>query len=424
MTARKKRVILILFRRKSRKKIKRLKRKRKNKRKIKKEKKNKFELIEFLEKNKFKTKTNIHTNRRNTIIIPKNFSFIENPDETIEILTKIFYLYNNKKVNSIYIDYSFTENLDLCASAVMDSIILECDKYRDSINNPVNLSGRYSKSKEEMKNLLEVSGIVNDLGFELTLPENVKKLDLIECGDSDIISTKVTNYFNECLKTQNYELNRNGKKLFSEMIGEVANNCQLHSGNFKKWYTLGHYFFREEYGECQIVIFNFGNSIYESLKSSDTSEETIDSLKHISSQHKRNSFFQKRIWNEETLWTLYSLQDGVSRVRNSISEPDRGTGTIKLIDSFQKIGKTVEGKIPLMSITSGNTSILFNDNYSLKSKIIDNEERQIIAFNSENDLFILPDSRNVKLIKNKFCGTVISMKFYLDKRYIKNLMEG
>lgn len=411
----------MLFNKKRRKRFKKLK-KNSNKKKIKKNRvKKNYELVDFLKKSNFKSRVNIHTNRRNRIVIPKVFSFIDNPNETIRTLKKIYYLYSNEKVNSIYIDYDLTEKLDLCASAVMDSVILECDKYRDSINKPVSLSGRYDNSKKEIKNILEISGIVKHLGFESKLPDCIKKLDMIECGDSDVVSTKVTNYFNECLATQNYELNRSGVGIFSEMIGEVLNNCKLHSGKFKKWYTLGHYFLNDNYGECQIVIFNFGNSIYESLKSESTSKETLESLNNISNKHK--GFYKKLIWSEEALWSLYSLQDGVSRVRDSVKEPDRGTGTIKLIGSFQKIGKTADGQIPLMSVTSGSSSILFNDSYYLESKEFNGEERQIIAFNNENDLFKLPDSKNVRIITNKFPGTVISMKFYLDREYIKALME-
>ncbi len=50
-------------------------------------------------------------------------------------------------------------------------------------------------------------------------------------------------------------------------------------------------------------------------------------------------------------------------------------------------------------------------------------ERKIIAFNDENDIYMPSNSDNVIFMKNYFPGTVISLKFYLDSRYI-NKMKG
>ena len=46
-------------------------------------------------------------------------------------------------------------------------------------------------------------------------------------------------------------------------------------------------------------------------------------------------------------------------------------------------------------------------------------ERQIIAFNKENDIYQKPDRTYVRRIKERFPGTIISLRFYLDGRYIR-----
>ena len=46
--------------------------------------------------------------------------------------------------------------------------------------------------------------------------------------------------------------------------------------------------------------------------------------------------------------------------------------------------------------------------------------RRIIAFNSGNDLYVPPDSRKVSHLRHSFPGTLTSLRFYLDR---ENLLE-
>ncbi|EHK2307034.1 TPA: hypothetical protein ACSQIM_000525 [Clostridium perfringens] len=410
---------IILFKRREHKNF--IKRKKQLRRK--KKRKKTTNLIKFLKDKNFIKKRKIRKIRKNKnhIKIPKNFSLIQNPDESIKTLKEIFYIGLNQKVQDIYIEHQNLANLDICASTIMDVIIMEIEKFRKNIiGNDFSISGVVD-CNEKIKEMLEVSGILKHLKFKVEVPEHIHKLELIECEEQGIVSTKVTDYINECLKEHEFELSREGYGYFSEMVGEVIDNCKIHGGKFTKWYTLGHYSMKNDIGECSLVIFNFGDTIYENLKYGKITEETKQSLEKMTKYYEDQ--FDKNLWSEETLWTLYSLQDGVSRFRDSKISPDRGTGTVTFIDSFQKIGKTINKKKPLMSITSGKVSILFDGKYSLKVSDKKNEDRKIIAFNKENDLYKLPDENNVRALKNGFPGTVISMNFYLDKKYLINIME-
>ncbi|MCS6110974.1 hypothetical protein FDB55_01970 [Clostridium botulinum] len=394
--------------------------KHKNKKKNKKKKKSSKSLSKFLDENKFKKKVKIHSKRRNKVRIPKIFSFIDNTEETIEVLRDIYYLGCNNRAEEIFIDYTGIETLDICASTVMDTIIMEIIRKRKKNKQNIGISGQYNGKNHKIKAILEVSGLVKHLGFQIEMPQNIEKLDLIESKESDIVSTNVVEYIDKCLERQHFELTKKGKKFFSLLVGEVIDNCKLHGGECCKWYTLGHYFNEENQGECQLVIFNYGKSIYESLKDKNTTCETKKSLEEMNKSHK--VYYSNSLWNEEAMWTLYALQDGVSRKRDK-EHPDRGTGTARFIDSFQKIGYTSKGKFPKMSIISGNTCILFNDKYKLKDVDFNGESRKIIAFNEENNLYKPPDKNNIKIIKNRFPGTVISMKFYVDEKYIEKLIK-
>ena len=131
------------------------------------------------------------------------------------------------------------------------------------------------------------------------------------------------------------------------------------------------------------------------------------------------------------LYTLFALQEGVSRLKNNSVEGNRrrGLGTVYLIQNFQQIGKTHDNKNPLMTITSGNTHIKFDGSYKLRQKEFNKSEigggkRRIIAFNEDNDIFQPPDSKFVRRLNTFFPGTIISMKFFFDGEYLTQIMQG
>lgn len=382
--------------------------------------------------------------RRNAVIkIPKIFSLIEAPDEALKVYKQIYSIASKREVRGIYFDHSECEVLEIGASTVMDVFVINLERYLKIKGRKLNFSGKLPPD-EKNKIALYVSGLLKHL--EVTnikmskqinrVYKGIKTLELISGGKntptyrispnakSDDTQTKVVEYFSSCLETQDIGLNEEGMHFFLDLIGEAINNCELHSGEFCQWFTLGHYWMQESYGECNIVLFNFGQTIYEGLKNSISSKELKESLELLSKEHNKKGFFNKgNDWDEETLWTLYSLQDGVSRCRSD-DEPDRGTGTVKLIDAFQQIGDTFDGKKAKMSIISGRACIYFDGEYKLLEKDFDYDSRQIIAFNKENDLFLPPDKRYVKKNKNFFPGTVISMQFYLDKKFLEDIIEG
>ena len=242
------------------------------------------------------------------------------------------------------------------------------------------------------------------------------KLDLIEMGKSKDVASKAVEYFEAIYLHEGYPLGKRALNRLGVMIGEVVENA-THGGVDSRWYTLGHYQISEgmNYGECLLVFFNFGKTIAQSMKNPDMIPEVRSALARLISKH--TSWF-KRDWDEENLLTLYALQDGVSSMRRKEVEPDRGTGSIKLIDNFLEIGQTYQGIKPSMSITSGKAHIVFDGKYRLKQKTIGGEIRQTIAFNIQNDLEYPPDSNYVRSLETVFPGTVISLRFYIDKKYL------
>lgn len=390
---------------------------------------------------KFKPKLTIDNNYKVAHIkIPRNFDLITNTDESIETIRKIFYCGSLNTIDGLHLNQVACQKMSLCASSIMSAIVLAIDRKNEVEDKKFQISGSLSNCKtDEVFEMMHASGLLKILDFDsnedyreaISAPEFklIEVLDLLTPKDTKLFSSKkriysesadvasnITNYLNRCLSTQKLELNNKGKRVIGNMIGETINNCTLHTGlNFENWFCAGYSKYIEPYTKCSLVIFNFGNTIYEGLKNNSIDSDTPKTISEIA---RSMSGYKKRTFSDENLWTLLALQDGVSRCYNQNEGKDRGTGTIKLIQTFQSLGKTCDGKNPIMTIISGNTKIIFDDKYKIKEENIKGSNRDIIAFNRENSLKYLPDKQNVKGLKNKFPGTIISLEFYLDNKYL------
>jgi hypothetical protein len=176
------------------------------------------------------------------------------------------------------------------------------------------------------------------------------------------------------------------------------------------------------------VLFNFGDTIYESLNRPDTSEELKKQIRDLANEHRSRGFFAILtkyfdvlfpIWQEESLWTLYALQEGVSRFRFKPDGSDRGNGTVRMIDFFSDLAS---GE-PQMALISGRTHILFDGTYRTSSVQIGSETRKVIAFNASNSLLERPDPKYVRSLQYHFPGTLVSLKFQLRRVDLARVKE-
>lgn len=371
--------------------------------------------------------------------VPSIFSISENPEGTIAFLQKLYYYGSRLDIKEIHIDHSECYCLEIAASTIMDVIVLAIKEYHRKNKKNIEFSGTIP-AEGKVKDVFMASGLAAHMDLNMDAGilmnwHNIKRFKLISgyhySQISDITATKLAEYIIECMNTQGYTLNGKGKNILGTLFGEVLDNCEIHGGEQTTWFALGHYQQNvrvDSYGEVQLVIFDFGNTIYEQLKEKTTSSKTREKLEFLSKEHEK---FYNKNWTEEMLYTLFSRQEGISRLKDDKVEGNRrrGTGTVRLINNFQLIGQTNENKTPLMSITSGHTHICFDGTYKLKSQMVEdkelgNEQRRIIAFNDKNDIFQPPDGRYVKYINTFFPGTVISLKFYFDREYLTQIMES
>lgn len=368
------------------------------------------------------------------INLPKIFSISENPENTIKLLRKLYTVGKNPMVRKICFKYDECEQMGLSASTIMDIIVLALEQMRVENGWDLELEGNYPKNSD-VRTILCASGLPYHLKIKPTwlLDEtNIKRFHTVS-GEgkgysckSSVTATKLTRYFDECLSTQGLELNGEGKRLLSGIMGEVLDNCESHGGSDATWYTQGHYQVGKgnEYGEMQLLFLSLGSSIYEGLKD-EASRETQRRLAYLKQQMKYRLSSE---FDEEVLYTMLSLQEGISRLRDREKEGygGRGSGTVRMIQFFEDFGETEAKNVePRLSILSGNAFISFDKKYKMqpagfyKDEAFGTGERQIIAFNEQNDIYQHPDVTYVRKIGERFPGTIISLKFYLDGRYIR-----
>ncbi len=128
-----------------------------------------------------------------------------------------------------------------------------------------------------------------------------------------------------------------------------------------------------------------------------------------------------RKFTRENLFTLYALQDGSSRLK--YVRESRGTGTMKFINSFLNLGDyqdNSKGYIPRLLIFSGATMLKCDNTY----KPFEIEGVNYLSLNSENDMNKPPVSSHLMNLENRFPGTLIIGKIYLNQDHLKKKING
>lgn len=375
---------------------------------------------------------NFFPKKEETIHIPEVFSISENAENVIKLLRKVYTIIRCPKTRELFFDHANCSNLGLSASTIMDIIVLAGCKYRGKQGSVLSLQGHLPHNGT-VRDILLASGLPYHLHAEGGLSFDEKHVERFKTikgrhgkyvNRADETSTKLMLYFNRCLRTQSMELNEEGKRLLSRILGEVISNCEIHGGETATWYTQGHYQMKDNnaFGEMQMLFLTLGDTIYEGLQNN-SSRETGRKLRHILNQQRKN---MNPDWDKEMIFTVFALQEGISRLRDESIEgyEGRGSGTVSMIEMFNDIGRCENGLTPQMTIVSGKTLIKFTDKYKMEEKEFNDDIafgsgiKRIIAFNSNNDIYSPPDTGSVIKMSEYFPGTVISLKFYLDSRYI------
>lgn len=366
--------------------------------------------------------------RETVIRFPSEFSFIDNPDATMDSLRGLVRASLTRGVKVLDIDQSECMLIDHGAASVLSAVGIEA---RSSIG--LRFRGSFPESERE-RHIVLSTGLPKALGVDLPEPQGFLHFPLRSgrrgTPDADrsqlaeVTATQISEHVNRCLERYEFCLTYGGARYVSSLVGEVLGNAEDHSGR-RKWWVSG--YLRQApnkpYGTCHITIFSFGRTIAETM--SDLPEDSMlarrmDELIHM---HSRRALFLPGKWEPDNLRTVYALQEGVSRHNTGTHYlGDRGKGTADLIDFFQRLGQSGDGSVePRMCLVSGRTHISFDERFPMKEMRFQGRPARVIAFNKANDLENPPDPKAVRWLKRPFPGTLISLRFYLDAQHLKRI---
>lgn len=380
------------------------------------------------------------------IIVPKQFSIFENPKECFQMLRDLIHALLYTDFSQVILDYNKCESIDLCSQILLDIIFKDWNTFVTEVGNnhgikatklfPITVGGKNINNINVQKILFSVGSPANVAGREYDFP-NIKKSKLCIhnrkmnrdretiMAYKDIATTELADYVIDCLRSVNKKLTPERLDDLCIVIGETLINAEEHSTTGCR-YSVGYFEELENdgkhYGMFRLVILNFGHTIYEKFKNLESSNvDVVKQMKSLSEQYTKYQLFTKRDFEEESLWTLYALQQGVTSVSADLYT-QRGNGSINFINSFFNLkGDEKVDDVSWLSIASGRTRIVFDGAYKITSKNINGEVFQCMTFNKENDLRYKPDKKYVYGTDYYFPGTAISVNIMLSDDDIREL---
>ena len=378
------------------------------------------------------------------IKIPNDFSFLTNPNEAIDVLKSLVEV-STKNPRELIFDHSDCVKIDLCASTAFDIIALGL-RAEWAMSGKFHLRGLFPRNENALA-IIKSMGITHHLNirgaepvpavdqlflkFELIRGRKAKAKRPACSSDQERAASALAKYLNQCFETAaGFSFKKEGTRQIVSWAGEIITNAEEHSDQ-GEWYVMafmkpiavGNQTPQNEpsiIGECQMVILNVGRSIHESLSSSTTPNDTHEQIQELVTKHSAKKYFLEPRYSPEDLWTLYALQDGVSRFSPTPGKTDRGKGTVRMIQAFQTLGDTLDvNHAPVMALVSGTSRIKFTKKYKMMAVEMEGGSRQIIAFNATNSLDERPDGEHVHSLEGKFPGTLLSFNFFIDKKYLE-----
>lgn len=379
------------------------------------------------------------------ILMPEEFSILDNPQLSYLTLKKLISALLIENSEKVTLDYINCKKVELSSQVLLDIILKDFWVFRTKCQ----LTDRNRKNyfplgfgginiyDEDIRKLLFSVGSPSILNikeikykdiipYKLCVHDNDKEKNFrIRTEQKEIDTTEMADYVIDCLERMNKKLTKEKLNDLCTVIGEILINAEEHSTT-KYRFSLG--YFKEEnndgkhYGLFRLVILNFGKTIYQKFKSEDCpNQDIVERMKELSKSYTNKKWFFQQKFEEENLWTLYALQEGVTSI--PYDKYKRGNGSIRFIESFFNIkGSEEVDNISRMSILSGKTRIVFDGKYNITSKTNANGDKfKVMTFNDSGEIEDKPDNEYVYCVDNYFPGTCISARILLNDDDLKQL---
>ena len=372
------------------------------------------------------------------IKIPKKFRFEFEPSVVFIAIKEIRESLISNEIKSFTIDFYKCQITDFASlfilRTVIDEYIKELRKLDKRLHTlqiePEVIVKRSSNSEVQakLKACQIITGKIDETKFipisAMNFYTGTKSQSRYNENKKGSVATKIRKYIDGCLREHETRLSPTDESNFDGIISEILNNAEDHS-DFNTWYSYGNFFQHnskkgEFIGEVNLAFMNFGKSIYEGLL--ETSNDNMHQFKTLQKAHdsvKKKDFKNK--FTSENLFTLYALQDGVSRLK--FKRQSRGTGTMTFINSFLELGdfeSTSHNLQPKLLIYSGRTKLKCDN----KFKPFKKDSGFYLSLNNLEDMAELPSASHLETINHEFPGTLITVKLYLNKEHLHSKIEN
>lgn len=383
-------------------------------------------------------KIRIHLyNSGGRVKIPVNFSVTDNPRESYETLQRIISSLLLEKYDSLVLDYNECHNVELGTQVLQDIILKDFTDFKNwlwrnnrgllqhftrsfraehiydesvskmsfSVGSPVNLNIRELDYDDVEKSKLRIHDEATFTKLKRTSEEETE-LEITSLGEYVV---------NSLLKVDR-ELTDDEIESLYDVIGEALVNADDHSTT-KYRFSIGYFEKKKingvEVGVFKLAIMNLGRTIYQKFHDPDCpNKKHVERMKQLSDKYTQKQWLMPKKFEEETLWTLYALQDGVTS-----KKAKRGSGTISIIQSFFKIkGNDESDNLSRMMLVSGSTCINFDGTYKIQKKQDENgEPMSVMTFNKSGNIEDKPDNKYVYCNDSFFPGTLLSVTLIFNK---------
>jgi len=360
--------------------------------------------------------------------IPRNFSIIDSPNEALKCIYKMVkYACQYKSIGTFFIWHDKMQSYDLGAEILFDCFFSEVKKN----HKKAKAEGAYPDDKMAMRFIKSV-GIIDELGIdhERLSQQELEKIEIFKRKSRKIpslvdgvgrsifedVTQSFAKHINMCLRHINKQLTDDSCARLSQYVSEILDNIGEHSG-MDNWRIAGFLDTKDSTKSCELVIFNFGRTIADTLLSLNEENIMREKLRRYIKLH-NNRF------DDDTLATIYALQGAISS-KNTSEITTRGQGTVELINFFNGLCKELhcdDGGCyrDKMIVMSGLVHITIDS--TCKMFKVDGD-RSIIPFNESGSLKEPPQERYIKRLQHFFPGTLISIRFNLPNSMLTKVSQ-
>lgn len=370
-----------------------------------------------------------------SIVVPRVFSLGRNFEATVTTLSSLVCSLMYKQ-GHVVLDFSNCHFVSFSALFFLKQILRQYVEDQMRFIKTISI-GKQRKIKikvaqpqneEDLKvlkylhalELYSYEGFKDTDGEYLVLPTIEGRFKGYKHNRKGIASNNIVNYINDSYSPLKKQLTAQARNMIDSLVSEILNNAEDHCLFEHEWYvsgvTLHDKVNDQDVLELNLVIFNYGDSMFEGFeKTKKQNADMYAKLEKLYSLHK-SQFTSKVSFEKESLFTLYLLGEGISRLK--FEDPSRGNGTMQFLKAFAdmgSIGLIDENYKSCLSIISGHTVLICDNDVA---PYLENTHLKI-SLNKEKDFKKLPEPQYLHYYNRYIPGTFIDCKIFLTDKFIE-----